>query len=69
MYVDIDNFEPQQCLMYWENPAYIPLKTRHKYSYKYSLYLHRENSYDTQLKGIPLLFIHGNGGRYKQVSF
>jgi hypothetical protein len=50
-----------------EIPAYIPLKVTHKYSYKYSLYLHRENSYNTQLLGIPLLFIHGNAGKYKQV--
>ncbi|KAI9592853.1 PGAP1-like protein-domain-containing protein [Syncephalis fuscata] len=37
---------------------------------KYALYLYREDGYDTfdDLNGIPILFVHGNAGSYKQVK-
>lgn len=68
-FLNVDLHERHQCLMSWMIPNYIkmPLK-KHPHSYKYSLYLYREGySYNTKLTGIPLLFVHGNGGSHKQV--
>ncbi|RKP11966.1 PGAP1-like protein-domain-containing protein, partial [Piptocephalis cylindrospora] len=42
----------------------------HRFSRKYSLHLYREEGVDpldTPPQGIPILFIHGNAGSYKQV--
>ncbi|RPA88061.1 PGAP1-domain-containing protein [Ascobolus immersus RN42] len=54
-------------------PTYAPLKnfdTEHTpFASKYKLYLYREKYLDTKLepKGVPVLFIPGNAGSYKQV--
>lgn len=70
-----DKQEANQCLMSWMNPNYIPIKLNpaHPTLSKYNLYLYREGSVQQateqgyQLRGIPVLFVHGNAGSYKQV--
>lgn len=64
--------EPNQCLMSWMYPNFIPIKIENnKYNYKYSLYLYKEGRQIRQrspsMNNIPLLFVHGNAGSYKQV--
>jgi hypothetical protein len=65
------------CIMTYMYPTYVPISTNGGVSSaKYGLYLYHEgwkkidfNQHLKQLSGIPLLFIPGNGGSYKQVSF
>ena len=69
--------DPHGCQMSMMSPTYIKLSgfdTEHsRFASKYSLYLYREEGVDeyTQedigLKGVPVLFIPGNAGSYKQV--
>jgi hypothetical protein len=59
--------EKDQCIMSWMNPNYIPLEVpKNIFSYKYKLYMYREGSRELKVSGIPVLFIHGNAGSYKQ---
>ncbi|XP_020554742.1 GPI inositol-deacylase A isoform X2 [Sesamum indicum] len=63
------------CVMTYMYPTYIPIPMPGNASFaKYGLYLYHEGwrkiDYDSHLKrlnGIPVLFIPGNGGSYKQV--
>ncbi|GAO45923.1 PGAP1-domain-containing protein [Saitoella complicata NRRL Y-17804] len=61
------------CRMSWMSPSYARLTsfdTEHtRFASKYSLYLYREQGVDIDLKpnGVPVLFIPGNAGSYKQV--
>ncbi|KAL7895402.1 PGAP1-like domain-containing protein [Trichoderma sp. SZMC 28014] len=64
--------EPKGCRMSYMRPSYIHFSefdTEHtRFASKYSLYLYREQGIDSgQLRGIPVLFIPGNAGSYKQV--
>ncbi|KAI4603171.1 GPI inositol deacylase [Pestalotiopsis sp. 9143b] len=65
--------DPKGCRMSYMSPNYIHLSdfdTEHtRFASKYSLYLYREGavSADTTVTGIPVLFIPGNAGSYKQV--
>ncbi|KAF9666304.1 hypothetical protein SADUNF_Sadunf16G0215700 [Salix dunnii] len=63
------------CIMTYMYPTYVPISTNGGVSSaKYGLYLYHEgwkkidfNQHLKQLNGVPLLFIPGNGGSYKQV--
>ncbi|WYZ45465.1 hypothetical protein EsH8_VIII_000781 [Colletotrichum jinshuiense] len=61
------------CRMSYMRPSYIRLRdfdTEHtRFATKYSLYLYREQGVDDErkLRGVPILFIPGNAGSYKQV--
>ncbi|KAK9079209.1 hypothetical protein SSX86_000879 [Deinandra increscens subsp. villosa] len=63
------------CTMTYMYPTYIPISaTKSLSSSKYGLYLYHEGwkqiNFDEHLKqlnGVPVLFIPGNGGSYKQV--
>ncbi|OBT84659.1 hypothetical protein VE02_07076 [Pseudogymnoascus sp. 03VT05] len=61
------------CRMSYMRPAFAKLKdfdTEHtRFASKYSVYLYREATVDedTKVKGVPILFIPGNAGSYKQV--
>ncbi|XP_073124848.1 uncharacterized protein [Henckelia pumila] len=63
------------CVMTYMYPTYIPISTPENVSStKYGLYLYHEgwkkidfDEHLKNLKGIPVLFIPGNGGSYKQV--
>ncbi|MFS7915630.1 putative GPI inositol-deacylase PGAP1 [Helianthus anomalus] len=65
------------CAMTYMYPTYIPISaTEGLSSSKYGLYLYHEgwkqidfNEHLKQLNGVPVLFIPGNGGSYKQVNF
>lgn len=65
------------CIMTYMYPTYIPVPLpSNATGGKYSLYLYHEGwkKIDYQLhlvklSGVPVLFIPGNGGSYKQVSF
>lgn len=67
--------DPKGCRMSYMRPSYIRLRdfdTEHtRFASKYSLYLYREQgvpgSHDASVSGIPVLFIPGNAGSYKQV--
>lgn len=65
--------DPKGCSMSWMRAAYVKYSdfdTEHtRFASKYSLYLYREGGIDedTRVKGIPVLFIPGNAGSYKQV--
>ncbi|KYK59672.1 hypothetical protein DCS_00806 [Drechmeria coniospora] len=65
--------EPKGCRMSYMRPSYIhysEFDTEHtRFATKYSLYLYREQGMDdgNKLLGIPVLFIPGNAGSYKQV--
>ncbi|CAK7198265.1 GPI inositol deacylase [Sporothrix eucalyptigena] len=67
------DMDPKGCRMSYMRPSYAHLSefdTEHtRFASKYSLYLYREQGVDdeTKLKGIPVLFIPGNAGSYKQV--
>ncbi|PIN00040.1 Negative regulator of COPII vesicle formation [Handroanthus impetiginosus] len=63
------------CVMTYMYPTYIPISTPENVSsVKYGLYLYHEgwrkidfNDHLKKLNGVPVLFIPGNGGSYKQV--
>jgi glycosylphosphatidylinositol deacylase len=69
--------DPQGCVMSRMSPTYIKLSgfdTEHtRFATKYSLYLYREEGVDEYsqnnigLRGVPVLFLPGNAGSYKQV--
>jgi len=65
--------DPKGCAMSYMMPAFARFSdfdTEHtRFASKYSLYLYREGGVDedTRVKGIPVLFIPGNAGSYKQV--
>jgi glycosylphosphatidylinositol deacylase len=65
--------DPKGCRMSYMRPSYLrftEFDTEHtRFATKYSLYLYREQGIDdeNQLRGIPVLFIPGNAGSYKQV--
>ena len=64
------------CVMTYMYPTYIPISApKNLSSNKYGLYLYHEgwkkidfDEHLKQLSGVPVLFIPGNGGSYKQVS-
>ncbi|KAI9054996.1 hypothetical protein LZ554_002139 [Drepanopeziza brunnea f. sp. 'monogermtubi'] len=61
------------CRMSYMRPSFAKLSdfdTEHtRFASKYSVYLYREGMIDedTKVKGVPVLFIPGNAGSYKQV--
>uniref|UniRef100_A0A5B6ZJW4 GPI inositol-deacylase n=1 Tax=Davidia involucrata TaxID=16924 RepID=A0A5B6ZJW4_DAVIN len=63
------------CIMTYMYPTYIPISSPENVSsVKYGLYLYHEgwkkidfNEHLKKLSGVPVLFIPGNGGSYKQV--
>lgn len=62
------------CIMTYMYPTYIPISSPRNFSTKYGLYLYHEGwkqiDFEDHLKnldGVPVLFIPGNGGSYKQV--
>ncbi|KAL3418353.1 hypothetical protein PVAG01_10069 [Phlyctema vagabunda] len=61
------------CRMSYMRPSFAKLSdfdTEHtRFASKYSVYLYREGGVDedTKVKGVPVLFIPGNAGSYKQV--
>lgn len=61
------------CRMSFMRPSFAKLSefdTEHtRFASKYSVYLYREGQVDedTKVKGVPVLFIPGNAGSYKQV--
>ncbi|KAI3332318.1 GPI inositol-deacylase [Xylariaceae sp. AK1471] len=65
--------DPKGCRMSWMSPSFVPFTdfdTEHtRFASKYSLYLYREQGIDhgPKVRGIPILFIPGNAGSYKQV--
>lgn len=64
--------EHKGCKMSYMRPSYVHLtdfgNEHTRFATKYSLYLYREQGIDDeQLRGIPVLFIPGNAGSYKQV--
>ncbi|KAM7217530.1 GPI inositol-deacylase [Rhypophila decipiens] len=65
--------DPKGCRMSYMRPSYARLDdfdTEHtRFASKYSLYLYREQGIDNdvKVKGVPVLFIPGNAGSYKQV--
>ncbi|KAK3709381.1 GPI inositol deacylase [Vermiconidia calcicola] len=65
--------DPKGCAMSYMRPAFAHLSdfdTEHtRFASKYSLYLYREGGVDedTRVKGVPVLFIPGNAGSYKQM--
>ncbi|KAI5466548.1 PGAP1-like protein-domain-containing protein [Mariannaea sp. PMI_226] len=65
--------DPKGCRMSYMRPSYVrftEFDTEHtRFATKYSLYLYREQGVDEEdkLRGIPVLFIPGNAGSYKQV--
>lgn len=65
--------DPKGCAMSYMMPQFAHFSdfdTEHtRFASKYSLYLYREGGVDddTRVKGIPVLFIPGNAGSYKQV--
>ncbi|KAI9167266.1 GPI inositol-deacylase [Paramyrothecium foliicola] len=65
--------DPKGCRMSYMRPSYVhfaEFDTEHtRFATKYSLYLYREQGVDPdrKLHGIPVLFIPGNAGSYKQV--
>ncbi|RWW31150.1 hypothetical protein GW17_00004241 [Ensete ventricosum] len=67
---------PSGCIMTYMYPMYVPIPTPANVSSdKYGLFLYHEGwkkiDFDEHLKkinGVPVLFIPGNGGSYKQAS-
>ncbi|KAI1425271.1 PGAP1-like protein-domain-containing protein [Xylaria sp. FL1777] len=65
--------DPKGCRMSWMSPSFVHFSdfdTEHtRFASKYSLYLYREQGIDNRpkVRGIPVLFIPGNAGSYKQV--
>ncbi|KAF0909852.1 hypothetical protein E2562_000165 [Oryza meyeriana var. granulata] len=66
---------PNGCVMTYMYPTYIPISTpKNVSSDRYRLFLYHEgwkqidfDEHVRNLKGVPVLFIPGNGGSYKQV--
>ena len=64
--------DPKGCDIPWTRPTYIEFKdfdTEHtRFATKYHLYMLRDGSYDedAKVKGVPVLFIPGNAGSFKQ---
>lgn len=64
------------CVMTYMYPTYIPIPTpKNVSSTKYGLYLYHEgwrkidfSDHLKKINGVPVLFIPGNGGSYKQAS-
>ncbi|CAZ80189.1 unnamed protein product [Tuber melanosporum] len=78
LWTTIQSFRERQCdikgcLIPQMSPVYIREKdfdTEHtRFASKYNLYLYREHNVDVEYppKGVPVLFIPGNAGSYKQV--
>lgn len=67
------HIDPKGCRMSYMRPGYAKFDdfdTEHtRFASKYSLYLYRELGIenDAKVKGVPVLFIPGNAGSYKQV--
>lgn len=65
--------DPKGCAMSYMRPIFYrfpDFDTEHtRFASKYSLYLYREGGVDedTRVKGVPILFIPGNAGSYKQM--
>ncbi|KAH8681412.1 PGAP1-like protein-domain-containing protein [Xylariales sp. PMI_506] len=65
--------DPKGCRMSYMSPSYVHMSdfdTEHtRFASKYSLYLYREAGVcdDPTVSGIPVLFIPGNAGSYKQI--
>ncbi|ORY18521.1 GPI inositol-deacylase-like protein [Clohesyomyces aquaticus] len=65
--------DPKGCEMSYMRPSFARFSdfdTEHtRFASKYSLYLYREGGIDEDIrvKGVPVLFIPGNAGSYKQV--
>ena len=65
--------DPKGCAMSYMRPAFARLSdfdTEHtRFASKYSLYLYREGGVDEDMrvKGVPVLFVPGNAGSYKQM--
>ncbi|KAI9826262.1 MAG: GPI inositol deacylase [Phylliscum demangeonii] len=65
--------DPKGCRMSYMRPGFAKFAdfdTEHtRFASKYELYLYREGGIDedTRVKGVPVLFIPGNAGSYKQV--
>ncbi len=65
--------DPKGCAMSYMRPSFTKFPdfdTEHtRFASKYSLYLYREGGVDedTRVKGVPMLFIPGNAGSYKQM--
>lgn len=65
--------DPKGCKMCWMRPSFTRFSdfdTEHtRFASKYSLYLYREGGVDedTRVKGVPVLFIPGNAGSYRQM--
>jgi hypothetical protein len=65
--------DPKGCAMSYMMPMFARFSdfdTEHtRFASKYSLYMYREGGVDedTRVKGIPVLFIPGNAGSYKQI--
>ncbi|KAK3201433.1 hypothetical protein GRF29_185g942244 [Pseudopithomyces chartarum] len=65
--------DPKGCAMSYMRPAYFKFddfdREHTRFAGKYSLYLYREGGIDDdrRVKGVPVLFIPGNAGSYKQV--
>ena len=65
--------DPKGCAMSYMRPSFTRFSdfdTEHtRFASKYSLYLYREGGVDedTRVKGVPVLFIPGNAGSYKQM--
>lgn len=66
--------EANQCVMSWMYPNYVVIDVpQNKFSYKYKLFLYKEgkdyakqNADSVKLEGVPVLFVHGHAGSYKQ---
>ncbi|KAI0549090.1 GPI inositol-deacylase [Xylaria curta] len=64
--------DPKGCRMSWMSPSFVHFSdfdTEHtRFASKYSLYLYREQGIEhgPKVRGIPVLFIPGNAGSYKQ---
>ncbi|KAF2742115.1 PGAP1-domain-containing protein [Sporormia fimetaria CBS 119925] len=64
--------DPKGCDMCYMRPAFVSFPdfdTEHtRFASKYSLYMYREGGIDedVRVKGVPVLFIPGNAGSYKQ---
>ena len=65
--------DPKGCAMSYMSPSFVPFSdfdTEHtRFASKYSLYLYREGGVDRSghVNGVPVLFVPGNAGSYKQM--
>jgi glycosylphosphatidylinositol deacylase len=67
------NLDPNGCEMSWSRPIYVKLdgftSRQSRMGSKYNIYLYREGGIDepnVSVTGIPVLFIPGNAGSYRQ---